>query len=112
MDGATTGARFHAYVADTLAPTLRLGDTVLLDNLSAHKVAGVREAVEKVGAQLLLPPSLLARLQPHRASLRQAESPATHRGGAHRARPLGRHSRGVHLLHPGRVPKLPRRIRL
>ena len=56
MDGATTGARFRAYVADTLAPTLRPGDTVVLDNLSAHKVAGVREAVEKVGARLLYLP--------------------------------------------------------
>ena len=57
MDGATTGARFRAYVADTLAPALRPGDTVVLDNLSAHKVTGVREAVEKVGARLLYLPA-------------------------------------------------------
>ena len=38
-------------------PTLQPGDTVILDNLSAHKVAGVREAVEAAGARLLyLPP--------------------------------------------------------
>jgi transposase len=56
-DGATDGGRFRAYVTDTLAPVLRHGDTVILDNLGAHKVAGVREAIEAAGARLLyLPP--------------------------------------------------------
>ncbi|GJE15106.1 IS630 family transposase [Methylobacterium longum] len=45
-DGATNGSRFRAYVTDTLAPVLRHGDTVILDNLGAHKVAEVREAIE------------------------------------------------------------------
>ena len=57
MDGPVTGERFRTYVSQTLAPTLQPGDTVILDNLSAHKVAGVREAIEAVGAHLLsLPP--------------------------------------------------------
>jgi transposase len=57
FDGATNGMRFRAYVIDTLAPVLRPGDTVILDNLNAHKVAGVREAIEAVGARVLyLPP--------------------------------------------------------
>jgi transposase len=44
-------------VANTLVPTLRPGDTVVLDNLCVHKVSGVREAVEAAGARLLfLPP--------------------------------------------------------
>ena len=52
-----TGERFRAYVSQTLVPTLQPGDTVILDNLSAHKVAGVREAIEAAGAHLLdLPP--------------------------------------------------------
>ena len=52
-----TGERFRAYVTQMLVPTLRRGDTVILDNLKAHKVAGVREAIEAVGARLLyLPP--------------------------------------------------------
>jgi len=57
MDGATTGARFRAYVADILAPTLRPGDTVVMDNLAAHKVAGVRETIEGVGGRLLYLPA-------------------------------------------------------
>ncbi|KQP09183.1 DDE endonuclease [Methylobacterium sp. Leaf93] len=57
FDGATNSMRFRAYVTDTLAPVLKPGDTVILDNLNAHKVAGVREAIEAVGARVLyLPP--------------------------------------------------------
>ncbi len=40
------------YVTDTLVPTLHLGDTVVMDNLAAHKVAGVRQAIEAAGAHL------------------------------------------------------------
>ena len=57
VDGAMNGAVFLAYVQQQLAPTLRPGDIVVLDNLSAQKVAGVREAIESVGATLVyLPP--------------------------------------------------------
>jgi transposase len=57
FDGAINGARFLAYVEQALAPTLRAGDIVVLDNLKAHKVKGVREAIEAAGAQLrYLPP--------------------------------------------------------
>lgn len=46
-----------AYVQQHLAPTLRPGDTVNMDNLSSHKRAGVREAIEAAGALLeYLPP--------------------------------------------------------
>jgi len=57
VDGPMNGAVFLAYVQQHLAPTLRPGDLVILDNLSAHKVAGVRDALEAVGAQFIyLPP--------------------------------------------------------
>ena len=57
LDGAMDGEAFLAYVQQFLAPALRPGDTVVVDNLSSHKVAGVREAIEAVGASLLyLPP--------------------------------------------------------
>ena len=57
VDGAINGAIFLAYVRQHLAPTLRPGDIVIMDNLSAHKVAGVRAAIEGVGAHLVyLPP--------------------------------------------------------
>ena len=57
MDGATNGARFLAYVTDVLVPALTSGDTVVMDNLSAHKVKGVRDAIEAAGARLLYLPA-------------------------------------------------------
>jgi transposase len=51
------GIAFLAYVEQVLVPELKPGDIVVMDNLPAHKVSGVREAIEKVGAKLLyLPP--------------------------------------------------------
>ena len=52
FEGATHGVRFRAYVTDTLVPRLKRGDTVILDNLTVHKVAGVREAIEAAGARI------------------------------------------------------------
>ena len=57
FDGAINGEAFLAYVEQVLAPTLRRGDIVIMDRLSSHKVAGVRQAIEGAGARLLyLPP--------------------------------------------------------
>ncbi len=77
LDGAINGCAFLAYVEQFLAPTLHPGDIVIADNLSSHKVSGVRDAIEARGAQPLVPASLLARPQPDRTSLRKAKSPAT-----------------------------------
>jgi transposase len=57
FDGPMNGACFLAYVDHFLAPALRKGDLVVMDNLPAHKIAGVREAIERAGARLrYLPP--------------------------------------------------------
>jgi transposase len=57
LDGPMDGEAFLAWSGQMLAPTLRPGDGVIMDNLSAHKVAGVRETIEATGALLLyLPP--------------------------------------------------------
>ena len=57
LDGPMSGEVFLAWVEQMLAPTLRPGDIVIMDNLAAHKVAGVRAAIEATGAALLyLPP--------------------------------------------------------
>jgi transposase len=57
FDGPMNGERFRAWVEQFLAPTLRPGDVVVMDNLSSHKVAGVKAAIEKSGASLrYLPP--------------------------------------------------------
>jgi transposase len=57
LDGAMHGAAFLAYVEQVLAPTLKPGDIVVMDNLPAHKSAAVRQAIEAAGAELrFLPP--------------------------------------------------------
>ena len=57
LDGAVNGDAFVAYVEQVLVPTLVPGDVVVMDNLSSHKRARVREAIEGAGCTLLyLPP--------------------------------------------------------
>jgi transposase len=55
--GAADGDVFLSYLREVLGPQLQAGDVVVMDNLSAHKVAGVRESIEARGAELrYLPP--------------------------------------------------------
>lgn len=57
LDGPINGELFQAYVDQVLAPELRPGDVVVMDNLGSHKGAGIRSAIEAAGASLLyLPP--------------------------------------------------------
>ena len=57
IESATDGDVFLTYLEQLLCPKLQAGDLVIMDNLSAHKVAGVRELIEATGAELLyLPP--------------------------------------------------------
>jgi transposase len=56
--GAINGELFLTWVQQHLVPALRPGDIVVIDNLSSHKVAGVREAIEGAPAELCyLPPT-------------------------------------------------------
>jgi len=57
LDGPMDTAAFETYLAQVLAPTLQVGDIVVLDNLSAHKAESIRQVVEARGARLeFLPP--------------------------------------------------------
>ena len=64
IDGPMEGALFLAYVQEMLAAQLRVGDIVICDNLSSHKVSGVRQAIERRGAQLLYLPAYSPDLNP------------------------------------------------
>jgi len=79
LDGAMNGGKFLAYVEQCLAPTLKRKDVVVIDNLSAHKAAGVRQAIEARGATLRYLPQYSPDLNPIempfsklKASLRKA----------------------------------------
>ena len=58
LDGPVNRVVFQAYIKQVLVPTLRRGDTVIMDNLLAHKGAEVRRAIAAAGASLsYLPPN-------------------------------------------------------
>lgn len=57
IEAATDADIFLTYIEKVLVPALKPGDVVVMDNLSSHKVNGVRELIERAGAELLfLPP--------------------------------------------------------
>ena len=64
IDGAMDGPSFLAYVEQVLAPTLHRGDIVFMDNLRTHKIVGVREAIEGIGATLRYLPAYSPYLNP------------------------------------------------
>ena len=64
LDGPMTGEVFRVYVEQMLAPALLPGDVVVMDNLPAHKVAGIKEAIRAVGASILYLPAYSPDLNP------------------------------------------------
>ena len=57
FQGTLNGKNFLNYIQNTLVPTLKKGDIVVMDNLSCHKVKGIKESIESVGESVLyLPP--------------------------------------------------------
>jgi transposase len=64
LDGPMTGEVFRAYVEQMLAPALLPSDVVVMDNLPAHKVAGIKEAIRAAGASLLYLPTYSPDLNP------------------------------------------------
>ncbi len=64
IDGAMNGPAFIAYVSQVLAPSLRKGDIVFMDNLRTHKIDGVAEAIETAGAKLRYLPAYSPDLNP------------------------------------------------
>jgi len=75
VDAATDAEVFRAFVDDALVPALRRGQVVVMDNLAAHKVAGVRDAIERAGCRLVyLPPYSpdLSPIEPMWSKLKQA----------------------------------------
>ena len=64
LDGPMDGPYFLAYVEQILAPTLKKGQIVFLDNVSTHKVDGVEEAIEARGARVVFLPAYSPDLNP------------------------------------------------
>jgi transposase len=83
FEGATDGVAFRAYVENQLAPVLKRGDVVILDNLSSHHVTGIESVLAAVGAKLLFLPPYSPDLSPVEncgskvKTLMRAEAPRT-----------------------------------
>ena len=74
LDGPMTGLAFRAYVEQCLAPARAPGDVVVLDNLAAHKIAGIRQALAAAGGAILDLPPYAPDLNPIE-QLREAAAP-------------------------------------
>ena len=64
FDGPMNGASFLTYIKYFLAPVLRQGDIVVMDNLASHNVKGVKEAIEQAGATVRYLPAYSPDLNP------------------------------------------------
>ena len=89
LDGPINGDWFEAYVAQVLVPELRPGDAIIMDNLSSHKRAAVKERVEAAGADTPLPSTVQPGLQSDREGLLPAQGNAPQSGRANRQRVVG-----------------------
>lgn len=74
FDGAMDGEMFRAYVEQVLAPELKPGDIVVLDNLPAHKVAGIGQILQKAGATLRFLPLCSPGFNPIENAISQIKS--------------------------------------
>ena len=110
FDGPINGERFHAYVEQFLAPTLKPGDVVILDNLGSHKGKAVRKAIRPASSSCRNTP----RPQPHRAGLRQVQNSAAKGGSAKLRGDLRRLRQNPRPVPARRMRRIPqeRRIRV
>jgi transposase len=102
LEGAMSGEMFRAYVEQCLVPALERGDVVVMDNFAAHKVPGVREAIEKAGATLRYLPKYSPDLNPIELPYSKLGPPAQG----------GRANRSWSLPHNSRLRAAARRSRM
>jgi transposase len=112
IESPTDGDVFLAYLEQVLCPRLRTGHCVVMDNLAAHKVKGVRQLIEATGARLLYLPRYSPDFNPIEKCWAQLKQIPARRQGAfcfcsgasHHFRPLPPHRRPSHrLLSPLRI---------
>ena len=107
-----TGEVFRAYVEQFLAPALAPGDGVVMDNLGAHKVAGIAEAIAAAGASILYLPAYSPDLNPIEQVFAKLKALLRQAAARTRDEPLGHHRISARRIHSSRMPQLPRKCRL
>lgn len=85
LDGATDGLAFAAFVGELLVPTLRPGQIVVLDNLSAHKGAAIRALLATAGCTLLFLPPYSPDFAPIEQAFSKLKAALRHAGARTRA---------------------------
>jgi transposase len=104
VEGATTSAVFEAYVEQVLAPTLRKGQVVVMDNLSAHKGERIRELIEERGCELIYLPSYSPDFNPIEEAFSKIKGLWFARPKPGRKKPCSRRSVGRCLRSPPTMP--------
>ena len=98
IKGAMDGPAFETWVETQLAPTLRKGEVVIIDNLSVHRSPKAAELLREKGAWFLFLPGYSPDL--NRDGLRQAQGPPAPHRRPHPGRPLARRRRNLRPLRP------------
>ena len=112
LDGPMNGAAFLAYVQQVLAPELKPGDIVIMDNLSAHKGCQVGNAIEAAGARLLHLPPYSPDFNPNENAFAKLKA-LLRKAGERTVEGLVAPDREAHrCLHPAGMCQLLRRRRL
>jgi len=113
VEGATTREVFKAYLEQVLAPALSSGQVVVMDNLSAHKGGRIKEILQRRGCELIyLPPYSRRTIEPHRASVRQAQGATAVGRVAHPRRADRGDGPGTFGAHGPGCPRFLRPLRL
>ena len=100
--GRWYAAIFRAYVETVLAPELRPGDIVVMDNLSSHKAPGVAEAIQARGAEVRYLPPYSPDLNPIEQFFSKLKAILPPRRGTNARRSLALHRRRSQSPHPRR----------
>ena len=112
VDGPMTRAAFLAYIEQCLAPTLRHGDIVIIDNLPAHKGIAVQKAIEAARAKLLYLPKYSPDLNPIEQAFSKIEGVAAQGRRANHSKSLPQDRQTDCHLQRQRVHTLLHRCRL
>ena len=105
LDGPMNGHVFLAYVRQALVPELTRGDVVIVDNLTSHKVAGVRDAVKAAGADLIYLPPYSPDFNLIEMAFSKLKALVRQRGEDN-SRPMASHRRCHQTVRTRRMPKL------
>jgi len=89
VEGATTRVVFETYLKEALRPSLRAGQVMVMDNLSAHKGEKVRELIEERGCELYYPPPYSPDLNPIERAFSKMKAPMRKRGARTRETLIG-----------------------